>query len=47
MKKFVVALLISGLLLSGIFVFGGDDKGTGQTTGVKPEMPVNVVEEVK
>jgi len=47
MKKFGVVLLITGLLLSGIFVFGGNDKDTVRTNGVKPEMVVSVVEEVE
>ena len=47
MKKFVVVLLIAGLLLSGIFVFGVEDLDTGSTDGVEDGTIVNVVEEVE
>ncbi|TDX10071.1 MULTISPECIES: hypothetical protein [Petrotoga] len=46
MKKFVVALLITVLVLGGIFVYGGDDDGIDKTSGLEPTEIVNVVEEV-
>ncbi|MGY4687917.1 hypothetical protein [Petrotoga sp. DB-2] len=47
MKKFVVVLLITGLLLIGIFVFGGDNEGEDGTSGLEPAKIVNVVEGVE
>jgi hypothetical protein len=47
MKKFVVALLITVLLLGGIFVFGGDDGGENGTSGIEPTEIVSAVEEVE
>ncbi|MDN5346352.1 hypothetical protein X928_01495 [Petrotoga miotherma DSM 10691] len=46
MKKFFVVLLITGLLMSGIFVFGGDGHITGSTDGVEHWTVVSGVEEV-
>ncbi|WP_155811091.1 hypothetical protein [Petrotoga mobilis] len=47
MKKFIVALLITVLVLGGIFVFGGDDGGEDGTSGLKPTEIVSVVEKVE
>jgi len=47
MKKFVVVLLITVLVLGGIFVYGGDNEGTNGTNGIEPPEIVNVVEEVE
>ncbi|MDK2812410.1 MAG: hypothetical protein PWQ78_620 [Petrotoga sp.] len=47
MKKFFVVLLITVLVLGGIFVFGGDDDGIDKTSGLEPTEIVNVVEEVE
>ncbi|WP_155811084.1 hypothetical protein [Petrotoga mobilis] len=47
MKKFFVALLITVLVLGGIFVFGGDNDGVNETNGIEPPEIVNVVEEVE
>ncbi|PNS01585.1 hypothetical protein X927_00590 [Petrotoga mexicana DSM 14811] len=38
--------MITVLLLSGIFVFGGENKDTFQTSEVVPDTIVSVVEEV-
>jgi hypothetical protein len=47
MKKFFVVLLITVLVLGGIFVFGGDDDGIDKTSGLEPTEIVNAVEEVE
>jgi len=47
MKKFVVALLITVLMLGSIFVYGGDNEGENATSGLKPTEIVSVVEEVE
>ncbi len=47
MKKFVVVLLITVLVLGGIFVFGGDNDGIDGTNGIEPPEIVGVVEEVE
>jgi len=47
MKKFVVVLLISVLVLGGIFVFGGADGGENGTSSIEPPEIVSVVEEVE
>jgi len=36
MKKFVVVLLITVMVLGGIFVYGGDDEGVNVTNGLEP-----------
>ncbi|PNS00269.1 hypothetical protein X927_04245 [Petrotoga mexicana DSM 14811] len=47
MKKFVVVLLITVLVLGGIFVYEGDDDEIDRTNGLEPTEIVNVVEEVE
>ncbi|MGY4687530.1 hypothetical protein X927_06080 [Petrotoga mexicana DSM 14811] len=47
MKKFIAVLFITVLLLSGIFVFGGEGNSTGSTDGVVPRTVVSVVEGVE
>ncbi|TDX15008.1 hypothetical protein [Petrotoga sibirica] len=47
MKKFVVVLLFSVLVLGGIFVYGGDDDGINRTNGLEPTAIVSVVDEVE
>jgi hypothetical protein len=47
MKKFVVVLLITVLVLGGIFVYGGDRVGEDGTSSLKPTEIVSVVEEVE
>ncbi|WP_155811095.1 MULTISPECIES: hypothetical protein [Petrotoga] len=47
MKKFVVVLIITVLVLGGLFVFGGEDLDTGSTDGVVPRTIVSVVEEIE
>ncbi|PNR91738.1 MULTISPECIES: hypothetical protein [unclassified Petrotoga] len=47
MKKFVVALLITVLMLGSIFVYGGDNEGENVTSGLEPTAIVRVVDEVE
>jgi len=47
MKEFFVVLLITVLVLGGIFVFGGDRVGENGTSGIEPTEIVSVVEEVE